>query len=329
MLRLWQVISKSKPKQKNMQQKLLPTLGLLFFFFISYAQPQPVGHLTVFSDEGDRFFLVLNGERQNDKGQTNMRVEDLNQPQYSAKIIFEDQTLGEISKTLWLTDGNGALMDVTYKIKRDKNGKPKLGALPFSAVPVRQGFVAPSNVYVVHYGVPVTTTMVVQPTTTVTQTTTTQTTGETVGANVNVGGVNMNVTINDPLLNTNVTTTHTTTTTTTNQNTVVKEQPVPVGCNGTYPMNSSDFSSALSTVKNQGFDETRLKTAKQIAGGNCLSANQIAEICKVFGFEETKLDFAKFAFDHCTEPKNYFKINNVFGFSSSVDDLTDYISEKQ
>lgn len=313
-----------------MKQTILPTLALLFFFFLSNAQPQPVGHLTVFSDEGDKFFLILNGERQNDKAQTNMRVEDLNQPQYSAKIIFEDQTLGEVSKTLWLTDGSGALMDVTYKVKRDKNGKPKLGALPFSAVPVRQGFVAPSNVYVVHHGspAPATTTVVTTPAVTQTTTTTTHTTGETVGANVNVGGVNMNVTISDPLLNTNVTTTHTTTTTTTNNNTVVKEQVVPVGCVGAYPMGSSDFSSALSTVKNQGFDETRLKTAKQIAGGNCLSTNQISEICKVFGFEETKLDFAKFAYDHCTEPKNYFKINNVFGFSSSVDDLTDYISGK-
>lgn len=300
-----------------MKQTILPTLALLFFFFLSNAQPQPVGHLTVFSDEGDKFFLILNGERQNDKAQTNMRVEDLNQPQYSAKIIFEDQTLGEVSKTLWLTDGSGALMDVTYKVKRDKNGKPKLGALPFSAVPVRQGFVAPSNVYVVHHGspAPATTTVVTTPAVTQTTTTTTHTTGETVGANVNVGGVNMNVTISDPLLNTNVTTTHTTTTTTTNNNTVIKEQVVPVGCVGAYPMASADFSSALSTVKNQGFDETRLQTAKQIAGGNCLSTPQISEICKVFGFEETKLDFAKFAYDHCTEPKNYFKINNVFGFS--------------
>ena len=327
MFRLWQTNSKSKPKQNNMKKTFLYTLVLIFFFLISNAQPQPVGHLTVFSEDGDKFFLILNGERQNDKPQTNMRVEDLTQPQYSAKIIFEDKTLEEISKTLYLNDANGTLMDVTYKIKHDKNGKPKLGSFPFSAVPVRQGYVAPSNVYVVRSGAPATTTVVTTPGTTVTQTTTTQTTGGAVGANVNVGGVNMNVTVTDPLLNTNVTTTHTTTTTNYHQ-TEVHEQATPVGCVGAYPMNGSDFSSAVATVKNQGFDETRLKTAKQIAGGNCLSTGQIAEICKVFGFEETKLDFAKFAYDHCTEPKNYFKLNNIFSFSSSVDDLTDYVSKK-
>lgn len=309
-----------------MQTKHLLPLALLFFFFVSNAQPQPVGHLTVFSEDGDKFYLILNGERQNNKAETNIRVEDLTQLQYSTKVIFEDQTLGEISKTLYLADADGVLMDVTYKVKRDKNGKPKLGALPFSFIPVRQGFVAPSNVYVVHYGAPV----AAAPATTVTQTTTTTTTGgETVAANVNVPGVNMNVTINDPLLNTNVqtTTTHTTTQTTYTEN-AEPARPAPRGCRGAYAMNASDFASALSTVKGQGFDETRLKTAKQIAGGNCLTAAQISEICKVFGFEATKLDFAKFAYDHCTEPQNYFKINNVFGFSSSVDELTDYISTK-
>ena len=314
-----------------MQRKHLLTLCFIAFLCTGSLMAQAVGHLTVFSDDGDKFYLILNGERQNNVAQTNIRIEDLNQPQYSAKVIFEDKELTEISKTLYLADAStGQLMDVTYKVKRDKTGKPKLSAIPFSVVPVRQGFVAPSNVYVVHYGAPAPA-PVPATSTTVTQTTTTHTSGETVGANVNVGGINMNVSINDPTMNTQVTTTHTTTTTTTNPRTPQEPaQPArPVGCINNYPMSATDFSSALSTIKGQSFDDTKLKTAKQIAGSNCLSAGQIAEVCKTFGFEQNKLDFAKFAYDYCTEPKNYFKINNVFGFSSSVDELTDYISGKQ
>lgn len=299
-----------------MIKKLLPTLSILFFAFIALAQPQPVANLTIFSEDGDKFFLVLNGERQNNVAQTNLRVEDLPQPYYNAKIIFEDKTIPEINKNyLQLADANGAMMDVTYKIKKDKNNG-KVTLRYFSMIPVQQNYVPASNVTVVRYGNPA-------PVTTVTQTTTTHTTPNTVDANVNVAGINMNVTINDPTLQT---TTHTTTTHTTE---VVHEQPVQVGCVGAYPMSSGDFSSALSTIKGQGFADTQLKTAKQIAGSNCLSANQISEICKVFGFEETKLDFAKFAYDHCTEPKNYFKINNVFSFSSSSDDLNEYIQGRQ
>ena len=100
------------------------------------------------------------------------------------------------------------------------------------------------------------------------------------------------------------------------------------GCVGSYPMAPGDFASAVNTIKKESFDDTKLSTAKQIAGGNCLSAGQIAEICKTFSFEDKKLDFAKFAYTHCTEPNNYFKINNVFTFSSSVDDLNKYIQSK-
>ncbi|MBP6732242.1 MAG: hypothetical protein KA149_09295, partial [Chitinophagales bacterium] len=201
--------------------------------------------MTVFSEDGDKFFLILNGERQNNAAQTNIRVEDLPQAQYSTKVIFDDQTLGEITKTLYVADASGVLMDVTYKVKRDKTGKPKLSAFPFSSIPVRQGFVAPSNVYVVHTGAPAPVAS-----TTVTQTTTTHTTGETVGANVNVGGVNMNVTITDPLLNTNVqtTTTHTTTQTTTHTNDVPAPTQASAGCKGAYAMGAGDFASAVSTV---------------------------------------------------------------------------------
>lgn len=303
-----------------MIKKLLPTVTMLFFAIVAVAQPQPVANLTIFSEDGDKFFLVLNGERQNNVAQTNLRVEDLPQPYYNAKIIFEDKTIPEINKNyLQLADANGAMMDVTYKIKKDKNNG-KVTLRYFSMIPVQQNYVPASNVTVVRYGNPA------PVATTVTQTTTTHTSPNTVDANVNVAGINMNVTINDPTLQT---TTHTTTTHTTHTTEVVHEQPTPVGCVGAYPMSSGDFASALSTIKGQGFADTQLKTAKQIAGSNCLSTNQISEICKSFGFEETKLDFAKFAYDHCTEPKNYFKINNVFSFSSSSDELNEYIQGRQ
>ncbi|HRG88846.1 MAG TPA: hypothetical protein PLW44_07500, partial [Chitinophagales bacterium] len=66
-----------------MQRKLLLTLSIIAFFFTGSVMAQAIGHLTVFSDDGDKFYLILNGERQNAVAQTNIRIEDLNQPQYS------------------------------------------------------------------------------------------------------------------------------------------------------------------------------------------------------------------------------------------------------
>ena len=310
-----------------MKPKIMFSISILLMLYTATVHAQAVGALTIFSEDGDKFFLILNGQRQNEVAKTNVRVDGLNQPNYNAKIIFENTALPEISKNyLAIADPqNGTMMDITYKIKHDKNGNPKMPMMPSSYIPYQQSTSPPTDAYVVHYGAPAATS--------VSQTTTTTTAVVPSNAvNVNMNGVNMDIKVTDPNMNaTTVQTTTTRTTTTTTEGYTGNAQsppPAQVGCKGAWPMNAGDFSSAMATIKGQGFDETKLSTAKQIAGGNCLSANQVADICKTFGFEETKLNFAKYAYDHCTEPQNYFKINNVFGFSSSVDDLNKYIQSK-
>ncbi len=300
--------------------KNITTIALLLLTSLSFAQMQPFGHLTIFSEDGDKFTLMLNGEQINDVPQANLRVEDLVQPYYNAKIVFEDQTKQEISKnSLMIADVDGIFMDVTYKIKRDKNNAKKMKMNFFSMTPIVQGYIPPSNVKVIHYGQP-------QPVGTVTQTTTTTTNAGGINAGVNVNGVGVSIHVNDGSLGT-VSHTQTVSTTTTSGQTVIYDD-APEGCMGARCMTQGNFNSALQSIKNQGFDDTRLKTAKQIASSNCLNASQIADICRVFGFDESKLDFAKFAYNSCTEQNNYFKVNDVFSFSSSVDELTDYIAGK-
>ncbi len=315
--------------------KTKSSLSLILFFsaILAIAQ-QPVANLTIFSDNGDKFFLYLNGEQQNNVAQTKLRIEDLPQAYYSAKIIFEDKVTADIEKRhLGLTDADGVMQDVTYKIKRDKNNN-KVSLRFFSMVPVQENYTPPTNVYVQHYGEPFQV-IAIAPTstngTTVTQTTTTTTsTGvgtddpNNTGISVNAGGINMNININDPILVNG--TTQTTTTTTSSSSSSISPMYNTSSANiGCAEMMAGDFTSALATIKKQGFDDTRLSTAKQIAGSNCLNTNQISSICKEFGFEKSKLEFAKYAYEHCSETQNYFKVNNVFSFSSSADELNTYI----
>lgn len=312
--------------------KKITLLVLLLISSSTFAQLNgPVGHLTIFSEDGDKFTLILNGEVINDVPQTNLRVEDLNQPYYNAKIKFEDKSLMDISKNnLMLTDVDGIFSDVTYKIKRDKNNKTKMKLNYFSSIPVRPDFIPPSNVHVIHYGQP-RQVAVQQNVGTVSQTTTTttQTGGATMGVGVNVGGVNMGITINDSMGSGAVT--QTTTTTTTNvggTHAVDYDEPVR-GCNGRTCMTSGNFNAALATIKKQSFEDTRLKTAKQVITANCLNVDQIILIANTFNFEDNKLDFAKYAYDYCIEPRNYFKLNGIFSFSSNVDELSDYVQSRQ
>jgi len=301
-------------------KKIYLTIALSLIACVSFAQVQ-TGNLTIFSEDGDPFYLVLNGEKQNDIAQTNLRIEDLNQPYYNAKILFEDKTLIEITKNnLAIADMDGEYQDVTYKIKRDKNNKNKLKLNFFSESPVDRRYMAPKNVHVVHYGAP-------QPAVAVSQTTTTTTVGNTgIGMGVNMGGISMNVNINEPAG------IYTETTTTTINHSGSQDtfdhNDHQRGCANRRAMGSADFSSALGSVKKQNFDDTRLKVAKQIVQANCLDVNQIKQLANTINFEETKLDFVKFSYDFCTEPKKYFQLNDIFSFSSNVEDLTVYVQNK-
>jgi hypothetical protein len=293
--------------------KKIYALCLCLLPLLVHAQ-QKVGNLTIFSEDGDKFFLVLNGEKQNDIAESNIRIEELPQPYYSAKIIFADASIPVITKSsLMITDADGTMMDVTYRIRKDKSNKAKLNA--YSAIPVQDNFIAPSGMFVRHWGQP-------SPVQTggIRQTTTTTTTN-TMGASLNVPGMNVNINITDP------TESHTTTTTTTTSSNIPQQQQSPTrGCNK-YPMSGADFSAAKNTINESSFDETKLTTAKSIISNNCMSSDQVVQICNLFSFEESKLAFAKHAYRYCTDPNNYFKVNNVFSFSTSKEDLSEFISK--
>lgn len=291
-----------------------------------FSQIQKTGNLTIFSEDGDKFYLVLNGEKQNNLAQTNLRVEELPQPHYNAKIIFADSSITSISKNnLALVDVDEVLMDVTYKIKRDKAGKPKLSF--YSAIEAQKDFIPSAGVYVYHFGKPAF--VQVSNGTILTTVTTTSTGDDAFSANINMNGIGFNFSVSEPSTRTTTTTTTTTTTIGGNNSNMGNGNtpPVSVGCRG-LPMKQVDFNAALKTIDNSNFDETRLTSAKSIASNNCMSTDQVVNISKLFKFESSKLAFAKHAYRHTTDPKNYFKVNEVFSFSSSKEELSKFISNE-
>ncbi len=324
-----------------MKKKLLLSLLIAVAPIFSFAQ----GCITIFSEDGDRFFLVLNGVKQNAVAQTNVRVDMLPNDYYSAKILFEDKSKPEISKNIPVKDpATSDWADVTYKIKRTKDGELKLRY--FSATPVPVNYAPAPDMFYVHYGqTPVAPAASVN---SVTQTTYTTTTTNPTGASVNVngGGLSMNVNVGDGVngggLNMNVnvgdgmatsysqsatTTTRTTTTTTTSggYNDAPAAAPARTGCG--YPMDMNSFNSAKKTIANASFEDTKLSTAKSILASNCVTTDQVIAICNMFSYEASKLDFAKFAYPKTTDRGNYFKVGNVFSFDASKTELNEFIAQ--
>jgi hypothetical protein len=326
-------------QNKFIMKSLFLTLALVVSAAASlFAQSD----LVVFSENGDRFYLVVNGVRYNSTPETNVRVQDLNQPTAKIKAIFEDTKLGEVNATGYPQPG----METLLMIKLNKKGEYKMayqGEAPINRLP-NQVVVYP-NMPAVAAPAPavVQQQTVVAPGAVVQQTTTTTTVnGVGMGTGINMGmsvpdgeGGNISVGINvgGMIPGTNVTYTETTTTTVnTNTNVVsapVYQQPQPVAqpVNTCMPMSANDFNNAKNSIGSKDFEETKLTVAKQIAKTTCLTATQIRDIVMLFDFEQSKLEFAKFAYPGCFDKQNYYIINDSFDFESSVEELTRAIGQ--
>lgn len=295
---------------------------------------QVTSNLIVFSEDGLKFYLVLNGVRQNEIAQVNVKVSGLNQPYYSAKIIFESPKEGIIEKKyLPVTDPETkAPQEVTYKIKKNKKLENVMRF--FSQVPIEQAIPPSNDIQLVQYHsepYPETSS------TTITEQTTTINSGEPGNTNVsvNIGGLGVNINVNEQMNGQNISTitstTYTASTSSTsinngnaNSNSVQNTSNVVnsnYSCAGAIAMSATSFSAGKQTISKQTFEDTKLTTAKQIMKSNCLSAQQIKELMLLFTYEESKLEIAKFGHDKCVDTNNYFILNSAFQFESSVEEL--------
>lgn len=296
----------------------------------------------VFTENGERFTLILNGLRQNEKPETNVRIEGLNASFYKLKVLFEDAALGTSDFNLGIEPGT----ETTYIIKR--NNKNVYVLRPMSVVPMAQSTpVTPGSSLVTfdpnaapYQGEE---TVVQQTTTTTTSSGTPSGGSVSIGMNVgeNGGSFSMNVSgmedAGEVTISEHTTTTVTTTTTTTTGSSSSMTPPPPppppaylpgyngpVGC--PVPMMPGDFESMKSSIASKTFEDSKMTIAKQILNNNCLLAGQVKEIMMLFTFEDSRLDFAKYAYGRTYDLGNYYKVNDAFTFESSIDELNSYIS---
>lgn len=99
--------------------------------------------------------------------------------------------------------------------------------------------------------------------------------------------------------------------------------------NGQQGMNERVFEQFKQTLRNESFENTRVTLAKQTISTNFFTALQVKDIVNLFSFESSKLDIAKYAYDFTVDKGSYFVINDAFSFSSSKDELNNYIRTKR
>jgi hypothetical protein len=311
---------------------------LIFITIIALQGFAQKTNLIFFTEQGERFYLVLNGVRQNSDPQTNVMVTDLPAPSYKIKIIFEDTQLGEIDKNLMFGQGT----ETTFCIK--KNNKNEWAVRYMNEVPLAQAPAPPPERYVIVYGSPAPpppppSTVIVSQTTTTT-TNAAPVGGASVGISVNDNNAPVNINMNVSGVSSSSSSTTTSTTSTIITSTAapapapvpVEKPPVyempgyrgPIGC--PWPMSPEEFSQVKNSIDSKSFEDSKLIIAKQVIDANCLLCSQVKEIMLLFSFEDTRLELAKYAYGYTYDIGNYYRLNDAFTFESSIEELNEYIN---
>ena len=313
-------------------------------FLASFAASAQNSNAILFTENGERFQVILNGILQNSNPETNVKLTELPANRYKCRILFADTSLGYVDFNLVFPEQG---YEVTWNVK--KNNKGEYVVRYVSDVPIASAPVSTPSQSVIVF----TTTPATNVTSTTVQQTQTTSRSENEGVSINMGintnGEGGNISIHasgkDGSMNQNGYSS-TTTTTTTSQTVVTttttsdSEPPIvpaskvvyvtgyngKVGC--PVPLNPSEFNDVKNTIRSKDFEETKLTISKQIIMNNCLTSSQVREVLGLFNFETTRLDFAKYAYERTYDIGNYYKVNDAFEFESSVDELNKFISSK-
>ncbi|MBK8500339.1 MAG: DUF4476 domain-containing protein [Flavobacteriales bacterium] len=324
-----------------------------FALFCANPTIAQTSDLVFFTDDGAKFTLIVDGDVKNAAPTTRVVATGIRTESPMVIVKFEDAGIPQLRKPGYFPLGKEYTVMVTTNKKGERvlrpTGEAALGTAKAEPVKPRpDSFTedAPARTQTQTQTQGVNQTIDaggVQQTTTVTVTEEGGGTGENMNMSMGVNGVgiNMNVGFTDgtgsSTTTTRTTTTRTTTTTTVDDAEVVpppvRAEPYrmpgysgPIGC--AMPMTSTEFNDAKASISSKSFEDSKMTLAKQVARDRCFSADQVKGIMGLFGFEDSKLEFAKFAYDHTHDLGNYYKVNDAFGFESSIDELNEYIQSR-
>lgn len=328
--------------------------NFLIIFFITVIgnnlYSQCLSQLTIFHEDGERFWVIIDGVKQNTAPQYTIFLDSLQGNFVKVKIIFDNEKTKDINKTISLKDEIDRCTHSKYVIKKVKN---KYVLRLYSCEPI---VIDSKNNELVNDNLINTQQQPQQPIQPsqqpqqqnlqlqqpVNQTQQQGGIGATIIDPVTGQPISVNVSFNVPTNN--------------EQNNIqtqkeislqqiqkplqqpsqlqniekqpqIQQQPQQISPAYYQPMSPEDFASAKASISSKSFEDSKLTLAKQIAASNHLTSKQVKEIMQLFSFEDSKLDFAKYAYKYVYDPNNYYIVNDAFKFSSSIDELNEFINK--
>ena len=311
------------PVISQIMKRLYLFILLLFAGFNLYAQMPLV---SFFSDSGQEFLLIINGQKINEVPVDTIEKIGLKNGYAKAKFIMQDTGLTSFEKTISAIDVHNRPAHTSYKIHMKKNGTYTLKFLEYKPL-----FSKCKPAYLVEKEWK--------------KTKRTKKAREDTCTDKSIEYGLQNDTLQEQILPRRAKKKKK------NQLLVIKkhlsdtlgiispgpaihaesdvpdEDPDEEICD--TPMSHSAFMPALQLIEDKTFDDSKLTIAQMIADANCLLSTQVKQIMELFTYEANRLEFAKYAWHRTYDKGNFFLVNSAFEFEISIDELNEYISEQQ
>lgn len=351
-------------------------LSIAFALTVIFSLAQNTYNVVVFSGDAEPFYAYVNGIRQNDKPETNIRVTDLNSEALSIRIQFENKALPVLKQNMMPEFGYEHTINIRKNIKKVMKlqyfGKVALAQAPRTAAATVQYHTAENPVNIISSGsiteetntipssqnthtaltvqAPESMDINIQPVTVVESSSTTSVITTTSNHNPRAPK-RKSQNGNSTVTTTSVITTHTvrpagnvvvypTSTTTTsalsgsiiprpmNPALMTGQTPSINATNCTTPIDDASYEKMKTSIDDTPFQDSKMSVAKVAVKNNCVSVNQVKGICELFGTDDHKLMFAKYAYNYCVDKANYYQVSEVFSFSRTTKDLNKFLEQK-
>jgi len=114
-----------------------------------------------------------------------------------------------------------------------------------------------------------------------------------------------------------------------NHNAFNKPEPPFTQENPARIATDDDVAFIESQLKAISFDSDRLALAKTLLATSLFSSEQIARLGQTLDFSNTQVDFLKYAYSYCYDPRNYSRAMEILAFSSDRKKVADYIATQK
>lgn len=83
----------------------------------------------------------------------------------------------------------------------------------------------------------------------------------------------------------------------------------------------------IELIKSTSFDDSKMKVAKVCLQLRDMDVSAIRRITECFSFSDKKKEILKYAINHCSNVREYYRLSDVLTFSSDKDDFNKFVNE--